>query len=1393
MPKSQEFGDFSGGVTDKSVPGVSNSFLSLDNVLLDQDKKIYTRSGFDIYSSAAYNLNIAVPVTVTERVSRLINFKSDYELYATQNKKFYYISSGAWTALNGPTGNNAFNTNTASSLVEHAEWNSHLYLASDSSDQPIKVYRDGAGTIRLRTAGIPSPVTQLGYTETTKLTAAYNLAVDIRDTLNLHANNFDSLGGTAAHQAKDTVLDTAMDNLVIANTLASVIAAAKSLRTNYNLHVDDARLNGTAQVYHAELSATSGPNIRIKDPILNLKVDIGAAESVSKTNPLPKLPTDANIDTLDEAIRVLNDVRNKYNWHIYAPSTHQNAKQGTVWAVTNAIASAPIQLDYDVNGETYNYRTPVISRNLTTLTRYVNAIKTQYNVHLALAMSTPAAADYTMTQGFYHRAADTQNIVRCPDASDLHSAVALVANLEYNYANHYFDANQKTSSGYYAVGDDYACFTGTVTAGSNTIASVTPDPTTTLTGTVTDYLLARISDDTSDPIDWLDFPTTAAWNYGEAIAAVAATTIAVTNNAAGSSSGTYKFAFSRGRYHFDIDRGTGSITSSERASQRFQESIDFTLSDISTVTDFVAAFAAKLKAHETGDTGTATGGPSILAAANILADDVYIPANYILYKQKQVGSFGGNNHFTTHITGGVSAPNITNYTFWPASISGAENDGQGYFEAGLDTSDFLYKFVARYDYTVQAPSYVSGIPLATVTVSGTAAGDISVDHPERFAKNQAIVVQDDNTAGTICFVRAVVGSVLSCVTKYDGTTAVDLSTYTTGQNAKIYETTFFRDLSAPSEAIAVQAVTSESSVAEGDNTARDAIAISSIPALANISNQNFDTSNISIDVYRTTSASSVYYKVGELTNGTTTFSDTVLDADLINNEQLYTNGGALGNDMPPASAIVHVLDNRAYYAVGNRLYQSKDSDLDAVHSSFFDQFEESIVSVSSTRANPIVLTTTAVYRVSGAFDDQGNGGMTHERIYDGTGCVAQQSVVRAGSGVFFAGKDGFYFTDGVSCFRTTNLDDTFTGYTTDSNASYQTAKRKAIQGSYDSIGKRIYWTILTSGANSGPDVVWVMDLKFGVNPNATPITTFSGGSIANFASMQQDGTVAQYTGFRPTSLAMFNGALCYGDSQGYVFRQDSTLNYDLNLKTTVAATSWTKRTIFWDVKSCHSDYGTEFYRKYFLRVGPVFEQKSTNLSVQVVSDADKGRIQDDLPLIRSRKLVTAAGYGDPTLDWLANIYTARSGNLIDEFRRFKANGSLRSNFRALEFKNAYCVIVNSTEMGTITIANVAGNVYTLTLTSLVATRKWPTYAVDYYVKIAGVSYPVTVRTSDSVIRVDTTGLAAISTGVVAAWELWGYPKGEKMRMVGFNVSFETLGNQQKDYQGTTSQDGGENA
>ncbi len=594
----------------------------------------------------------------------------------------------------------------------------------------------------------------------------------------------------------------------------------------------------------------------------------------------------------------------------------------------------------------------------------------------------------------------------------------------------------------------------------------------------------------------------------------------------------------------------------------------------------------------------------------------------------------------------------------------------------------------------------------------------------------------------------------------------------------------FTDRSAPSTPIQAIGFLNEDS---GGSTeaGKFAASLANIQVFANASNENFahtDTTNFRKEIYRTLGNGTRYYKtdidvtydlngvyvsgtVGDITNATTSFSDFTTDTYLVDQLELYTNGGAPENNRPPAATNVHVFKNVMFYVVGNKVYQSIPDDPDSVPSDFFGEFEQNVVAVSSTKSVAVAFTAGKVFRIAGGFDDLGRGSITGECIFDRTGAISFQSVVKGDNGIFFAGKDGFYYTDGYQCMRVSDLETTFRTYTTTA------AKRNMIQGTYDNISKKVYWTV-QAGSSSSPDKIWVLDLQFGIKPDATPITTLS-----------------KTSGFNPTALTFFNGQIYYGDGDGYTFVQTRGLNLDLVKNTGVAATSWDKETVRWDFKSCNDDFGSDDVRKYFTRAGIRFDMKSTNVSAQGVSDIDKGRIVSNMPVIRSRKLTD---WGDSKLDWISTVYPAKAGNLVDEWRWFKGGGDLRANFRAIEFKTAYCVIVKSDDMGTVTIANVAGNVYTVTLTSLVATRKWPLYSVGYFVKIAGVEYPVTVRTSDSVIRIDSTGLTSPTVGIPTSWELWGYPKNERVRIVSWGLSTDLEDEQQSHSDGPVTT-GGQNA
>ena len=1250
--RTHTFSDFTGGFTDKPLQE-TNRYAVADNVLIDNEK-IQSRNGFNIFSSTAYRLG------GTERVAKLINFDFDSELFGVQNKKLFYISAGAWTEKTGPSGNSLFPSNTAASLIEEAQWNHHLYLTSDSGNLPAKAYRDGSNNLQIRTAGLPVPsVANLYTTDAAKLSAAITLAVDIKTQLHAHVNDYGV--SPAAHLSKDTTTDTALDALTTPTTLAELIAYVKVLRTNYDLHIDDTRLDTTAQNYHAEVSNITGTNgtVYIRNPILNIKTD-------------SSLPADANLDTIEEVVRLLNNLRNVYNWHIVAPYTHNNATQTSTGWGAHAVTTPELFLDA---------QSPIRTANITTLTRYVNYLKSEYNTHAAQT-----------SNNFYHLNADSNNLVKMADATDLHTAFGLLGCLYFHYALHIETSTAATAPsttyrGFIDADDEsYFTFVGTLTSGSPTITSVTPDPTAVVVpnGSVTlpnGYKIIKRTTDTTSPYSSWSPGDSGLFPAGTSVSGAASGPNTITMSANASVSGTYTFVFSWAAVHTDVERSTTARLNSFTAANLFLETLTPLELDVSAACTLATTIAAKLKAHMIS-------GQTALTESDLNGGGLYngyllalgeIKKNYTYYAG--VSNSGSNQFFPPHAS---STNSVATDKYWPYStaLSGEVDGGQGYFEAGLTVKSYLYKFAYSYDYTV----------------------------------------------GTVNFT----------------------------------------DISAPTEPLQIDSVESPASLTSGDTTWRDPIALSSLPVLANTSNTNYDTSNIVLEIYRTIGDGSVYYKVDEKTNGTTTYADYIDDETLLDNEALYTNGGVVGNDAPPASKLVHVLEDRAYYVVKNKLYQSLKSDPDSVPTNFLDTYEEDIVAISSTRSNLVVFSNQNVYRSEGEFDELGNGFMRHERIFDKTGIVGQQALVRAENGVFFAGKDGFYYTDGFQCFRVTDFHDLFATYT---NSATQ---RNSITGTYDLLLKKIYWTIKSTSLLTQPDLLIVMDLQYGIKKDITPCTTFSGG----FDS---------YTGFNPTTLIYYNNAVHYGDQDGYVFFLDPNTNMDLRKDTSVAATSWEKRTVLYRWKSCDEVYGGANFRKYFTRVNAEFEQ-STNLSVQIISDSDKGRIISYLPIIRSRKLLD---WGDPKIDWTSSVYTAKDGGVIDEFRRFRADGSLRSNYRAIEVRNAYCVVVASNIMGGINVANISANLWSATLINT-PTYKWPLYSVGYYLRINGVDYPVTVRTSDSVIRISDAGLTPLSSASNISWELWGYPKNERMRLVNIDVNFEFMGQTQKDYQGNTSTDGGQN-
>lgn len=571
------------------------------------------------------------------------------------------------------------------------------------------------------------------------------------------------------------------------------------------------------------------------------------------------------------------------------------------------------------------------------------------------------------------------------------------------------------------------------------------------------------------------------------------------------------------------------------------------------------------------------------------------------------------------------------------------------------------------------------------------------------------------------------------------------------------DTVTFEDFGAVTEI----AVTS----ADAPNT--NANAITTIPALANGILTNWDTANIKVKIFRTTNAGTVFYYVGQVTNGTTTYSDTMSDTTLQLSTLLYTEGGVVENDAPPSCKFVHVTeDNVGIYAnvlsgsqqLSNRVQYSVPGDPDSCPGDFFEDVDDEITGISSIRSSLIVFCKSSIYRLEGFFDNLGRGSVQKTKLSEVTGCVGNQSIVQTTDGIFWAGNDGFYFTDG---FKVMNI-------TMELTSTYKTfidteKKKKQIIGKYDRLNRRIWWAVQIDSASLDNDTCYIADLNMGISPNMA-FTTASGGDY-----------------FRPCAIEFENNDLIRADTRGYLFRHNDAYFTDPRIDTSTDAANWFQRTIVYDYRSCALNFGTNTVRKIATRIVSVFKNLS-NLSVQINAINDDGRKTLSLKPIRFRSNLTWGDaevlWGDPDVIW-------DFSGLIIEQRRMPAR-SLRCSYKQIEITNAYTNVITSDVLGAATGDNSAK---TLTLNNA-AIYDWPEQSVDYYLSFSTDSfdkqYLVTNRSANVLTYSDV--LNTSPSGAALEWELKGYPKAERFKLIGYTLDYELFGQTQPVY--NTGEDGG---
>ena len=187
------------------------------------------------------------------------------------------------------------------------------------------------------------------------------------------------------------------------------------------------------------------------------------------------------------------------------------------------------------------------------------------------------------------------------------------------------------------------------------------------------------------------------------------------------------------------------------------------------------------------------------------------------------------------------------------------------------------------------------------------------------------------------------------------------------------------------------------------------------------------TQKSQIILYRTTSSGSVYYRVSNYENSPINYSvdliDGVSDADLINNERLYTTGGVLESDETPNA--------RFSTAGGNRLFLGGLEEQDEVaysnkqlfgETAYFNSLSRIRVSSGSSAdktpisalgymdAKLIIFRKQSIYFIQGdGPNDLGIGSFSEpEIISSDVGCIEPRSVINTPMGLMFKSRKGIY-------------------------------------------------------------------------------------------------------------------------------------------------------------------------------------------------------------------------------------------------------------------------------------------------------------------------------------------------------------------------------------------------
>lgn len=560
--------------------------------------------------------------------------------------------------------------------------------------------------------------------------------------------------------------------------------------------------------------------------------------------------------------------------------------------------------------------------------------------------------------------------------------------------------------------------------------------------------------------------------------------------------------------------------------------------------------------------------------------------------------------------------------------------------------------------------------------------------------------------------------------------------------------------------------------------------LSQLPVLTNDATSQYDTVNAKLNIYRTTDGGTTFYLLAQVPNGTTTYTDIVNDSlanpggqALTAGQSIYTSGGVVGSDQPPVAKFTHILNGTTYWGAitdtgqffPNRIRQSVPFAPDNSPATFTIDLDDALVGLSSTHNNLIAFCKNSLYRMAGGFNSQGQGSLTQQNISDTLGCLNAKSIVRTEVGIFFAGIDGFYYTDGFQIINITlELKRTYAALTASDS------QKRSIYGAYDKVTRRVHWAMKTAPNDSDNSVVYSFYLDYGIKPSGT------------FTLMQNGAN------FRPSSMVFMQGTMFYAHEKGYLLKSDPAAKWDAQ-GGSGAPSTWANLVIPYNWTSAAVDMGTIFRRKWMTKFHLVGENVG-NVGVQPNVIKDMAQYTNKPVPFTPINYTANLRWGTPIIVWGDTTQVWNQGSKMDVYRGFP-QGSMRCDFMQMQLVPAVLPAYASSvgfPLGANALISASGKSATILSPSGYTKIVWPSDVVGYTICFQTDGYKnqftiISLNPDNTVLRVNDPNSLLIDGPV--PWQIMGPKKEQRLKITSMALHYAYIGDKNQAYPGASSSSG----